>query len=79
MWNFTRRGALNAVTIANRSDSLSADYSVISGQRSQVLIITRVQWRHEGVYTCIVSSENSQILAEALLNVPSECRVVRCV
>ena len=74
MWNFTRKGALKAETIANRSGPLSADYSISTpaGQRSQVLIITSVQWRHVGVYTCIVSSENSQIQAEANLNIPSE-------
>ena len=67
-WNFTRKGLLEAETIANKRD-----YSVTSEERSQVLIINSVQWRHEGVYTCIVSSGNNQIEAEANLNVFSEC------
>ena len=73
MWNFTRKGASEAETIASKRGLLSADYSITAGQRSQALIITNVQWRHEGEYKCIVSSESSQIQAEANLNVPSEC------
>ena len=71
MWNFTRKGASEAETIANKRGVLSADYSIMAGQRSQVLVITNVQWRHEGEYKCIVTSENSQIQAEA--NLSSEC------
>jgi hypothetical protein len=70
-WNFTRKGSTEAETIA-ASGVLSAGYSIVPGHRSQVLIIPSVQWRHEGVYTCIVSSENSQIQAEANLNVLSK-------
>ena len=71
VWNFSRKGSSTTVTevIANKSGPLSADISIIAGQRGQVLIITNVQLRHEGVYTCIVSSENSQIQVEANLNV----------
>ena len=72
-WNFTRRGSKEEETIAaSASGALSAGYSIERGRRSQVLIIPSVQWRHEGVYTCIVSSENSQIQAEANLNVLSK-------
>ena len=67
-WNFTRKGSTEAEMIA-LSETVSAGYSIARGHRSQVLIIPNVQWRHEGVYTCIVSSENSQIQAEAYLNV----------
>lgn len=71
-WNFTRKGSTEAQRI-ERIDSLSADYSITrTGQRSQVLIITNVQWRNEGVYSCTVSSENSQVQAQASLNIPSE-------
>jgi hypothetical protein len=70
-WNFTGKGSREAETIAV-SGTLSAGYSIVRGHRSQVLIIPSVQWRHEGVYTCIVSSENSQIQAEAYLNVLSK-------
>ena len=71
-WNFTRNGSREAETIA-ASGAPSAGYSIIRGHRSQVLIIPRVQWRHEGVYTCIVSSTgNSQIQAEANLSVLSK-------
>ena len=71
-WNFTRRGSREAETIAAISGAVSAGYSIIRGHRSQVLIIPSVQWRHEGVYTCIVSSGNSQIQAEANLNILSK-------
>jgi hypothetical protein len=70
-WNFTRKGSREAETIAV-SGTLLAGYSIIRGYRSQILIIPSIQWRHEGVYTCIVSSENSQIQAEANLNVLSK-------
>ena len=70
-WNFTRKGSREAETIAI-GRTLSADYSIIRRHRSQVLIIPSVQWRHEGVYTCIVSSGNSQIQAKANLNVISK-------
>lgn len=73
IWRFTRKGFTEAEIIANGSDPLSTDYFIIAGQRSQVLIITDVQWRHGGVYTCIVSSDSHQIQAEASLNVSSEC------
>ena len=71
-WNFIRKGSREAETIA-ASGTLSAGYSIIRRQRSQVLIIPSVLWRHKGVYTCIVSSgNNSQIQAEANLNVLSK-------
>ena len=72
VWNFTRKGTSEAETIVNKRGALSVDYSIIAGQRSQVLVITNVQWRYEGEYKCIVSSENSQIQAEANLNVHSK-------
>ena len=70
-WNFTRNGSIEAEMIA-MGGTVLAGYSIIRGHRSQVLIIPSVQWRHEGVYTCIASSENSQIQAEAHLNVLSK-------
>ena len=69
MWKFSRKGSLISETISNKSGPLSADFSIRAGQRGQVLIIASVQLRHEGIYTCIVSSENSQIQAETSLNV----------
>ena len=70
-WNFIRKGSREAETIA-ASGTLSAGYSIVRGNRSQVLIIPSVLWRYEGVYRCIVSSGNSQIQAEANLNVFSK-------
>ena len=70
-WNLTRKGSTEAEMIA-MGGAVSAGYSIIRGHRSQVLIISSVQWRHEGVYTCTASYENSQIQAEAYLNVLSE-------
>ena len=68
-WKFTRRGSMEAQTI----DSLLIDYSITpTGPRTQVLIITSAEWRHEGVYTCAVSSENHQIQVQASLNIPSK-------
>ena len=69
-WNFTRKGSREAETVA-ASGTLSAGYSIIHRHRSQVLIIPSVQRRHEGVW-CFVSSGNSQIQAEANLNVFSK-------
>ena len=73
-WNYYKKGASNAesMTIANRTGPLLADYTIIPGQSSQTLLITNVQWRHEGVYTCMVSSQNKQIQSKANLHVPSE-------
>ena len=73
MWIFTRREASNAEIIANRSSPLAADFSIIANHRSETLIISDVQWKHEGVYTCIVSSDSHQIIAEAYLNVSCKC------
>ena len=70
-WNFTRKGSTEAETIAVSGTPL-ADYSLMRGYRSQVLIIINVQWRHDGVYKCIVSSDNHQVQAEAHLNVLSK-------
>lgn len=71
-WSFLRKGSLMAETISNVSGPLSTDISITAGQRGQVLTISSVQWRHQGIYTCIVSSENCQIQAEASLNVFSK-------
>ena len=72
-WTFTRKGSTEAETLTIAiGGTISAGYSIIHGHRSQVLIILSVQWRDEGVYTCIVSSENSQIQAEGHLNVLSK-------
>ena len=70
-WNFTRKVSREA-DITAESGTLSVIYSIAHGRRSQVLIIPSVQWRHDGVYTCIASSENSQIKAEANLDVLSK-------
>ena len=71
-WNFTRKGSRESETIAAVGRAPSAGYSIAHGHRSQVLIIPSVQWRHNGVYICIVSSDSSQIQAEANLNVLSK-------
>ena len=72
MWNFTQRGGLEMEIIANRSQSLSSEYSLTAGQKSQTLIIGDAQWSHVGVYRCITSINGTIIEAEASLDVLSK-------
>ena len=72
VWYFTRRGAHEMEIIANRSQSLSSEYSLMVGHRSQTLIINSAQWRHVGVYKCTASIEDTVIEAETSLDVLSE-------
>ena len=58
--------------ITNSSQSLSTEYFVMDGHRSQTLIISSVQWRHVGVYKCIASIDGTVIEAETSLDVLSE-------
>ena len=72
MWNFTKRGGFDMEIIANRSLSLSPEYSLTTGQKSQALIIGDAQWSHVGVYKCIASVGGTIIEAEASLDVLSK-------
>ena len=58
--------------IANRSQLLSSEYSLMAGHRTQTLIISNAQWRHVGVYKCITSIDDTVIEAETSLDVLSE-------
>ena len=73
MWNFTRIGSSEAEIIVNSSGPLSAEYFIVAGQRSQALVVSKVQWKHVGVYKCIVSLDNHHLAAEGSLNVSSKC------
>ena len=72
MWNFTQRESHEMNTIAKNGQSLSSEYSLIIGYRSQTLIINNAQWRNVGIYKCIVAINGTIIEAEARLEVLSE-------
>lgn len=67
MWTFTRKG--QSQSIVNGHNPLTPDYFVKLGERSQVLIIKKAEWKHEGVYKCIASTNSNFVQAEAKLNV----------
>ena len=71
MWTFTRKGSLQSEVI-NENSTFAGDFSIIPGENSLSLIINRVNWTYEGVYECVISTENNQIQAEASLNVLSK-------
>ena len=72
MWNFTQSGAQEMETVANRSQTLSSQYTVGNGQKSQSLIINDAHWRHAGVYKCIATVNNTIIEGQTSLDVLSE-------
>ena len=53
-------------------DENSTFADIIPGENSLSLTINSVNWTYEGVYQCIISTENNQIEAEASLNVLSK-------
>ena len=78
-WNFTQKEAQETETVANQSQLLSSQYTVRSGQKSQALIIDDAQWRHVGVYKCIVDIDGMILEAQTSLDVLSELqRVIFC-
>ena len=74
MWTFTQREEQNMeVLIINGTQSLSSEYAFEStGLRSHALIINNVQWKHTGVYKCIVSIGRKKIEAQTSLDVLSK-------
>ena len=68
MWTFTRKGSMQSEVI----DENSTFVDIIPGENSLSLTISNVNWTYEGVYQCIISTENNQIEAEASLNVLSK-------
>ena len=59
--------------IANKSQSLSSEYSLIlTGRSNQILIINNAQWRDVGVYKCIASIDHTMTEAQTSLNVLSK-------
>jgi hypothetical protein len=68
MWTFTRKGSMHSEMI----DENSTFVDLIPGENSLSLIINAVNWTYEGIYRCIISTENNQIEAEASLNVLSK-------
>lgn len=66
-WEFTRKGFEQSIVSAH--NPLTSDYLIKLGERSQVLIIRQAEWKYEGVYKCVVSTDNSTLQAEANLNV----------
>lgn len=71
-WNFTQRESHESATIANNSQSLSPEYSLIIGYSSQTLVINNAQWRNVGIYKCTVAINGTVVEAEARLDVLSE-------
>ena len=67
MWTFTRKG--QSRSIVDGHNPLTPDYFIKLGDRSQVLIIKKAEWKHEGVYQCIASTNSNSVQAEAKLNV----------
>ena len=71
-WNFVQKEGQETETLANRSQLLSSQYTIRSGQKSQALIIDDAQWRHVGVYKCIADIDGKVIQAQISLDVLSE-------
>ena len=74
MWTFTRKGSMQFELINENSTSVG-DLSIIPGKDSSSLMINRVNWTYEGVYECIISTQNDQIQAEASLKVLSKLKL----
>ena len=71
-WNFVQKEGQETETLANRSQLLSSQYTIRSGEKSQALIIEDAQWRHVGVYKCITHIDGMIIQAQTSLDVLSE-------
>ena len=72
MWTFTRKGSMHSEIV----DENSTFVDLIPGENSLSLIINAVNWTYEGVYRCLISTENNQIEAEASLDVLSKLLLV---
>ena len=70
-WNFVHKEGQNFI-VANRSQPLSSQYTIRSGQKSQALIIKDAEWRHVGVYKCIADINGMIIQAQTSLDVLGE-------
>ena len=68
VWTFTRKGSMQSEVI----DENSTFVDIIPGENSLSLTINSVNWTYEGVYQCIISTENNKIEAEASLNILSK-------
>ena len=66
-WKFTRKGSEHS--IVDEHNPLTPDYLIKLGERSQLLIIREAEWKYEGVYKCIVSTDSNTVQAEANLSV----------
>ena len=66
-WTFTRKGLEQSIVSAH--NPLTSDYLIKLGERSQVLIIREAEWKYEGVYKCVASTDSSTVQTEANLNV----------
>ena len=74
-WTFTRKGSQHSEEINDNSTS-SGDYSLMPGENSLTLIINSVNWTHEGLYECTISTENREIYAEADLIIQSKLSII---
>ena len=68
-WNFTKRGSSSHMQIVKENISLSSDYSFRVTSNSASLIAESAQWKHAGVYTCIVTGGSDIIQTESSLDV----------
>ena len=68
VWTFTRKGSMQSEVI----DENSTFVDINPGENSLSLTINSVNWTYEGVYQCIITTDNDQIEAEASLNVLSK-------
>ena len=66
----TRNGSMQSEEINENSKLDNVD--IIPGENSLSLIIRSVNWTYEGVYQCMIFTENNYIEAEAGLNVLSK-------
>ena len=73
MWTFTRKGSMISEVIDENSTFVDITVRV----NSLALTINNVNWTYEGVYQCIIFTENNHIEAEAGLNVLSKLFTVR--
>ena len=67
-WTFIRKGSMQSAII----DENTTFVDVTPGENSLSLTIDSVNWTYEGVYQCVISTENDMIEADASLNVLSK-------